>query len=232
MSTIEKRWFRVATLAALAALGFCLVVWRLGASEEKGVPPLAGTAESAASLPSVPRRSKTPSKARPEVVHSASSAVMDEAAVLELARQDATEDADPRRESERLRAPVIAAIRTPELDPLERRVRILAAMAESGPSDEPWTRDRRAIFEGWDRALGSAGERNVDYESAECFRAGCVVTVTFPDDKAFEASFAAFRTLSETGQAHGGRVQTPPEVQADGRVQSSWIFLRPEAGAQ
>jgi len=56
------------------------------------------------------------------------------------------------------------------------------------------------------------------------------VEVAFFSEAAYQEAAAAFRTISEAGSAHGGRVQTPPDP-TSGKIIANWIMLRPEEPA-
>lgn len=133
----------------------------------------------------------------------------------------------PEQRSRRWVLPVLEAIRNPALDPEERRLRMLAALRASGESDEPWTQTSRQIFTGWERALPQAVELKMELEKSKCFQAGCVVPVVFPNREAAELAAREFRKLSVEEAAHGGRVQTPADFVEEGKLEASWIFLRP-----
>jgi len=127
-----------------------------------------------------------------------------------------------------LRKPVVDAIRSYGLPPLERRAKIIAALDDSGASDEPWTGAAEAVFSGWLAAVEAAAAHAATLAAPRCFAAGCRVAVTFPDENAYRQAARSFRQLNDPGAPHGGRVQTPGAVLPDGRVEVVWIMLRPE----
>lgn len=123
------------------------------------------------------------------------------------------------------RLPVIYAIRGDYPNDQARFEAMRDALHESGPSTEAWTGSARSIFERWGSALEGV-ERSADSSSLRCYVAGCEMLVTFPDRAAFEQGSAKFRGI--TDQIPMGRVQTPGVALPDGRVQVSWMLMRPD----
>ncbi|XYH97179.1 hypothetical protein ACMHYB_56995 [Sorangium sp. So ce1128] len=137
-------------------------------------------------------------------------------------------DGDPRSEAEKLRWPIIQAIRGEHASPVARREAMLEALEDSGEDREAWTTAAPEIFASWRRAMPDDAGAVLDPEASRCFRAGCEVDVRFPDEAAYERAAAVLRHLKEDVPGHGGRVQTPPERLPSGEVQATWILLRPE----
>ncbi|WP_394826036.1 hypothetical protein [Pendulispora albinea] len=128
-----------------------------------------------------------------------------------------------------LRLPVIQAIRGDFASPEARHDAMLDALRRSGESREPWTSVARDVYGKWNEALPADPARRVDWRSVQCYRAGCEVRMSFADRKSYESAAAAFRSIREDAAPHGGRVQTPPVVEADGTVSAAWILLRPDS---
>lgn len=130
-----------------------------------------------------------------------------------------------------LRKPVIDAIRAVAVSKAEKYDRMREALHDSGGSGEGWTRQAQDVFAGWSRQLdGKGGE--LDSASIRCYLAGCESLVYFDSEDAYDASAAAFRSLSEVEVTHGGRVQTPPKQLEDGRWVAAWLMMRPNVGVE
>lgn len=126
-----------------------------------------------------------------------------------------------------LRRPIIRAIREAGVSPAEKRASMLRAIEASGASRERWTVGAPSTFEQWRAALPGETQRGVRMGEVACFQAGCVAQLEFENTAAYQTAASTFRTLTDTGASHGGRVQTPPEM-ASGKVIANWIMLRPE----
>jgi hypothetical protein len=127
-----------------------------------------------------------------------------------------------------LRAPIIQAIRAGGQTPQEKRASMLRAIETSGASQEAWTERAQRSFDGWRGAIPESARRGLRMGPVACFRAGCVVEVSFASEAAYQEAARAFRTISEREASHGGRVQTPPDAQS-GKIVANWIMLRPES---
>jgi hypothetical protein len=121
---------------------------------------------------------------------------------------------------------VVRALRGKYVTPEERRGAVLAELAATGDSSEPWTADARAALDTW-RARVEEEVLPVRAEPARCFNAGCVARVTFPDAASFEASFQ--RTAELRLGTAGTHLQLPPERLPSGELVASWVVLRPDA---
>jgi hypothetical protein len=124
-----------------------------------------------------------------------------------------------------LRAPVIDAIRGASRGEQKRR-EMVDAIRRSGESDEPWTAEAEVAFETWTEAMPKEQRKQLQIAEPVCYAAGCIADVTFPDATSHRAASEAFRKLTESNAGHGGRVQTPPEVQGS-KLVTSWFMLRP-----
>ena len=155
-----------------------------------------------------------------------------------LAESRATESASPQLAARQndddslaalspLRRPIIQAIREADVAPADKRASMLRAIEESGSSRERWTTGAATIFEQWRAALPGEAQRGLRMGEVACFQAGCVAQLEFASAAAYQTAAARFRTLTDANAAHGGRVQTPPEM-ASGKVIANWIMLRPE----
>jgi len=129
-----------------------------------------------------------------------------------------------------LRRPIIEAIRQGGLTPEQKRTTMLRAIEDSGVSREPWTAVAQTSFDAWGAAMPNQARQGLRLGRVSCFRAGCIVEVAFFSEAAYQEAAAAFRTISEAGSAHGGRVQTPPDP-TSGKIIANWIMLRPEEPA-
>jgi len=138
------------------------------------------------------------------------------------------EETDPVEESRRIRLPVIQAIRGKHPTPEGRREAMLDALRQSGPSYEEWTKQSTAVFDDWTRGISSDVGLRANWNSAQCFQAGCEVEVSFPDRDGYERASKEFRSLREEDASHGGRIQTPAVDDENGQVRASWIMLRPD----
>jgi len=157
-----------------------------------------------------------------------------DAAAVELiqAGEPAPEGDELRRsaaeQAQLVRLPLITAIRGPYATPQARYDAMHEALERSGPTNEAWAGQAGAVFSGWNKSLGDAGG-HTDSTSMRCFLAGCEISVTFPDRASYERAASAFRTIPEETSIHGGRVQTPGVATPDGRVQMTWMMLRPDS---
>jgi hypothetical protein len=148
-----------------------------------------------------------------------------------LASASPTEEGDDVPEQTELekaqlaRLPVIYAIRGDYPSDQARFEAMRGALQKSGPSTEAWTESARSVFERWASSLDGVG-RTVDGSSLRCYVAACEMLVTFPDRAAYEQGSAKFRGIPD--QIPMGRVQTPGVALPDGRVQVSWMLMRPD----
>jgi len=129
-----------------------------------------------------------------------------------------------------LRRPVISAIRGNFSTPAARREAMRAAMEGTGPTQEPWAAQASEVFDDWRDALSMKQSANTKFSDLRCYRAGCLVTVRFNDRETYEAAAKAFRGLAGEDTRHGGRIQSPPDIEAGGQVTALWMMLRPDAG--
>lgn len=107
---------------------------------------------------------------------------------------------------------------------------MLRAIEASGVSQEPWTERAQGSFDAWRGAMPESALRALRVGPVACFRAGCVVEVSFASEAAYQEAARAFRTIAERDPAHGGRVQTPADIRA-GKIVANWIMLRPETAS-
>jgi hypothetical protein len=130
-----------------------------------------------------------------------------------------------------LRRPVISAIRGDFSTPAEKRDAMRAALEGTGPTREPWSTRAPRVFDDWRDALPMKLAAKTKLSAPECFRAGCLVTVSFEDRETYEAAARTLRELPGEDARHGGRMQSPPEIGPDGHVSALWMMFRPEADA-
>ncbi|MCP3139756.1 hypothetical protein [Pyxidicoccus xibeiensis] len=131
-----------------------------------------------------------------------------------------------RRQVSEPRLRLVKALRGDYPTPEARRAAVLAELAASGASGEPWTEDARAALERWKTRVDE-DVLPVRAEPPRCFAAGCVSRVTFPDAASFDVAFQGTAELRlGTASAH---LQLPPERLASGEVVASWVVLRPDA---
>ncbi len=122
------------------------------------------------------------------------------------------------------RLPLVKALRGTYSAPEARRDAVLAELAASGESHEPWTARARAALAEW-HAQVEADVLPVQAEPPQCFTAGCVARVTFPDGDSFQEAFRRTADLQlGDGTTH---MQLPPERRASGEVVAAWLVLRP-----
>ena len=130
-----------------------------------------------------------------------------------------------RRKHSEPRLRIVTALRGEHATPERRRDAVLAELAATGDSGEPWTEDARAALATW-RTRVEEDVLPVRAEPARCFAAGCVARVTFPDAASFDAAFQRTAALRlGTASAH---LQLPPERLPSGEVIASWVVLRPD----
>ncbi|WP_437590341.1 hypothetical protein [Sorangium sp. So ce1000] len=224
----------VAALTAAGATG-CWLLLRTERPAERSPTELKEEARPERARPQRPRvvRRELPDPVEIEEASAAALARGDERRVAgkRLPLQPAEEpegDGDPRSEAEKLRWPIIQAIRGEHSSPVARREAMLKALEDSGEDRGRWTTAAPEIFAFWQRAMPDDAGALLDPEASRCFRAGCEVDVRFADEAAYERAAAVLRHLKEDVPGHGGRAQTPPERLPSGEVQATWILLRPE----
>lgn len=228
----RKYWMPWAALVSFAAI--CAVLfWPKGERPRaKGAAARAPAAEEAPSpSPEVdpsPRELNRQDVARavPAGADAAPTAVAPAASVpAEAQVDDAVPEQTDVEKAQLARMPVIYAIRGDYPNDQARFEAMREALHKSGPSTESWTGSARSIFDRWGSALEGI-ERKTDGGSLRCYVAGCEMLVTFPDRAAFEQGSAKFRGIQD--EIPMGRVQTPGVPLPDGRVQVSWMLMRPD----
>lgn len=137
--------------------------------------------------------------------------------------EEASDPSDAELEYDALRSPVVAAVRRLDLEPSERSAAILEAVRSSGESDEAWTESAPAIVDTWLQYMPS----EIETGGVTCYRAGCVVQVRAETEEHYRDIANAFRAINDPELPHGGRIQAPPSVTANGEVESFWVILRP-----
>lgn len=145
---------------------------------------------------------------------------------------DTPEEVSVNEQVSLLRKPVIDAIRLLNVSKAEKYDRMREVLRDSGDSVEVWTRQAPGVFAGWSRLLDGKGNAELDERSVRCYLAGCEAQVYFESEAEYEAAAKAFRSLSESDTAHGGRVQTPPKQLEDGRWVAAWLMMRPNVGVE
>jgi hypothetical protein len=120
---------------------------------------------------------------------------------------------------------LVRALRGNHATPDARREAVLAELAASGGSREPWTQDALSALDTW-RTRISEEVLPVSAGPSRCFAAGCVARITFPDAASFEEAFQRTPGLRlGTASAH---LQLPPERLPSGEVVAAWVVLRPD----
>lgn len=137
-----------------------------------------------------------------------------------------------REQSTIVRKPLIDAIRLLDVSRGEKYERMRDALRDSGDSVEGWTRQATAVFASWGELLQGRGNAAFDSGSVRCYLAGCEAQVHFGTEADYEQAAQAFRSLSESGASHGGRVQTPPKRLEDGRWVAAWMMMRPDVAIE
>jgi hypothetical protein len=127
-----------------------------------------------------------------------------------------------------LRRPLIGAIRGDFATPAERRAAMRAALEDSGPTGEPWSLLAGRVFDDWRDALPMKLSAKTKLSTPQCFRAGCMTSVSFQDRETYEAAARTLRELPGEDARHGGRMQSPPEIAPDGQITALWMMFRPE----
>lgn len=127
---------------------------------------------------------------------------------------------------ESLRASVISAIRRLDLSPAERHETIIRRLEESGSSSEPWTRPAPEVFSTWGASLPTDLVPRIG--ESRCYRAGCLLPVSYETTEAYEAAAEVFRSMHDPELPHGGRILLPPRTNEDGGVETGWIMLPPQ----
>lgn len=200
--------------------------------EEPSDPVRSNVIEATASVRRVPVQTALPEEHAPTVpesvkqeVHAVYAAAAPQAKVGE---GETPGDPSITEQVTLLRKPVIDAIRLLNVSKADKYDRMREALRNSGDSVEVWTQRAPDVFAGWDTLLEGKGNAALDERSVRCYLAGCEAQVYFESEAQYEAAAQAFRSLSEDGAAHGGRVQTPPKQLEDGRWVTAWMMLRPD----
>jgi hypothetical protein len=128
-----------------------------------------------------------------------------------------------------LRRPLIDAIRGNFATPADRRAAMRAALEDSGPTREPWSTQAGRVFDDWRDALPMKLSAKTKLSVPQCFRAGCMISVSFQDRETYEAAARTLRELPGEDARHGGRMQSPPEIAPDGQITALWMMFRPES---
>lgn len=226
----QKQWFGWSSAAVIIGLA-AAIFWPK--SEKKRAPTDSAAADGPGASAPIERRARDssreaavtaprPALAAPNPTPTAASPTASEPEGLELADEPAHTDAE---RAQLARLPVIYAIRADFANDQARFDAMREALERSGPSTEPWTTSARSTFERWSSALKNV-ERSLDTESLRCYVAGCEMLVTFPDRATFEKGASEFRSIHE--EVPVGRIQTPGVARPDGKVQASWMMLRPD----
>jgi len=146
------------------------------------------------------------------------------AASPESSLSEAAIDEVDSRES--FRAAMVSAIRRLDLSPTERHETIVRRLEESGASSEPWTRPAPEVFSTWEASLPL--DPALRMGEARCFRAGCLLPVSYETAEAYEAAAEVFRSMHDPELPHGGRILLPPRTNEDGDVETGWLMLPPQ----
>jgi hypothetical protein len=226
-NVMRKHWIGSAAVAAFVALCAVLFWPKSERSREKraSVPAAfeAAPVVSNEASPTPPAPRQVEPALAPALLPDAPGATAP-ASVSPEGEDDVPEQTDVEK-AQVARLPVIYAIRAEYPSDQARFDAMREALHQSGPSTEAWTGSARPIFERWGAALEGV-ERTVDSSSLRCYVAGCEMLVTFPDRAAFEQGSAKFRGIPD--QISMGRVQTPGVALSDGRLQVSWMLMRPD----
>ena len=138
----------------------------------------------------------------------------------------------PQSTIDELRSPIVNAIRASYPTPALKREGILRALEKSGTSREPFTKEAASVFESWRTAMPSTAADRLRPRDLRCYRAGCAIEVRFADNATYEEASDAIRRGAPADARHGGRIQSPPEVQSNGELVATWIMLRPDTEAE
>lgn len=122
------------------------------------------------------------------------------------------------------RAPTADTV-NPPLSPTKERERIHSEFAASGRSNELWTKNAPTVFRSSTEEARVAGAA-VQYSAMECFRAGCLVTATYPDMRHFLESSQSLSESAAFQDWPGTKYRSPPEIGKDGRVVATWGLFR------
>ncbi|ADO68822.1 hypothetical protein [Stigmatella aurantiaca] len=124
-----------------------------------------------------------------------------------------------------LRGRIAVALRGDHPTLVARRDAVLSEFFASGKSQEPWTQEARTALERWRETI-TTSVLPVQWESTECYSAGCLAQVKFPDTASYEEAHRRVAGL-QLGEV-GPHMQLPPEHLPSGEVTVSWAVLRPE----
>lgn len=113
-------------------------------------------------------------------------------------------------------------------DMAENREAFHRALADSGASDEPWTREARTVLDAWGAGVKQALGDKVTLSAARCFRGGCFVTVDAADEGAYRESTIEVNKAMNNAGWRGPSILTGADVRPSGRVEATWIVIRPD----
>jgi len=108
--------------------------------------------------------------------------------------------------------------------PLAERDQLLEKLRHSGVASGSWTTEAVAVFDQWRRDSPAAS--SVDISRADCFAAGCAVTMTYRDMPAFQDSSRDFQDSAQFKSWTGPKFRSAPLSQDSGAVQATWIMFR------
>lgn len=121
-----------------------------------------------------------------------------------------------------------AASQQGHLAPAAVRTLMQSALADTGGTSAHWTYTAESTF----RAIGTEARDqlhlpNLQITSPQCYAAGCIASITFPQNTDFLSAEDSLATSKTLRGWPGAKMASPPELQPNGALATSWILFRP-----
>jgi len=104
------------------------------------------------------------------------------------------------------------------------------ALARTGPSTEPWTRDAASTYANLaaeiQQTLPALGTLQIS--PMTCYAAGCMASISYPATADVRALSQDLSTARAVLDWPGPKMMSPGEATADGKQESTWILFRPD----
>jgi len=118
-------------------------------------------------------------------------------------------------------------------DPEETQVALRTALEKTGTTSAEWTRTARDSIAAWQHGVGESGsgaDALVRMGDTHCYQGGCIVSVTFPSSRTFDAKSESLMFSPDVTHWTGPSVRSSPVVDRDGSVTVEWVLLNPSQG--
>jgi hypothetical protein len=110
----------------------------------------------------------------------------------------------------------------------QRRVVLDKLQASGTPGNALWAQEALQVFTKWQEEEGFAPLRkNVSLTPVQCFRDGCISTVTSSSEETAEQFNHDFPQSEAFNQWPGAKYHTALEVQPSGHALAAWVLFHP-----